>query len=493
MDAFPAHLFTYNHVLNCIFSSLAVTKRQLIASPFASPVLKHPCTSRSDIDPEPLSHDNCHAVITGEPIRTEEPSSDHDSSQELAEPLSLDDLRTETFDLTNITSTSCTGFFTNLGLDDNSQAAMETQSHTHNHRSNSPIQPWAPHHPKAHSTMVNSQIKFNDPTTSNASEQPKGISLIPTVSPSNTMGVDSGVTAPMSHSSTMGVDSGVTAPMSHSSTMGVDSGVAGSVEYNPSMNLSNSKLMGHSELVSFSDGSRKTESIVMASVDKNGGLDTFKTPTHELGTIREPNINSNIRTASGIVDSGLVFSPGTPLGVDGWSRGGMVSTPRSYHTPFAALRGAQNHLTSQSVLPSRLQVPSASSSSLLPLMNHSPGCYTLQSPGTRYNNTPRGPSPIGQLLHKTPPSRYTKFGGVAPSHVTSSSVLPDEVLRKKKALKARLQFSCKYMYKCKFTLYVINYTYMLLHNIQCWVSYRGGERGDIPPLAPISPPPFNYD
>ncbi len=253
----------------------------------------------------------------------------------------------------------------------------------------------------------------------------------------------------MSRSNTIGVDSGVTAPMSHSSTMGVDSGVAGSVEYNPSMNLSNSKLLGHSELVSFSDGSRKTESIVMASVDKNGGLDTFKTPTHELGTIREPNINSNIRTASGIVDSGLVFSPSTPLGVDGWSRGGMVSTPRSYHTPFAALRGAQNHLTSQSVLPSRLQVPSASSSSLLPLMNHSPGCYTLQSPGTRYNKTPRGPSPIGQLLHKTPPSRYTKFGGMAPSHVTSSSVLPDEVLRKKKALKARLQFSCKYMYTIK--------------------------------------------
>ncbi len=387
----------------------------MVASPFASPVLKHPCTSRSDIDPEPLSHDNYHDVITGKPIRTEEPASDHNSSQELAEPLSLDDLRTETLDLTNITSTSCTGFFTNLDLDDNSQVAMETQGHTHNHRSNSPMQPWPPHHPKAHSTMVGYQLRFDAGNpTSNLSEQTPGISLIPTVS--------------------------------HSNTMGTDSGVAGSVEYTPSLNFSNSKLMserGHSELVSSSDSGRKTEFVVLSSGDKNGGgLDTFKTPTHEqkLGTLQEDKvINSNIRTAS--VDSGLVFSPGTPLGVDGWSRGGP--TPRSYHTPFTALRGTQNHLTSQSVLPSRLQVPSASSS-LLPLMNRSPGCYTLQTPVTRYSNTARGPSPIGQLLHKTPPSRYTKFGGVAPSHVTSSSVLPDEVLRKKKALKARLQFNCKY-------------------------------------------------
>ncbi len=381
-----------------------MTKRQLMVSPFASPVLKHPCTSRSDyfIDPELVSHDNCCYGIITEKLAEEE--SEDVSSQELAEPLSLDDLRTETLDLTNITATSCTGFFTNLGIDDHSQIPMETQGHAHLQRVDIMTQP------KAHSTMVDSQLKLNYGnlnSNSNLSQQtPAWLSAIPVVSHSNTVGTD--------------YSSSAIPPMSHSSD--IDSGVSVSVECHQSDNLSNSRLEGGSNkcLTSPYEGR-----VAIATVGKNHGIDTLRTPTHrqKLGSV----VDSKVRSET--VDSGLVFSPDTPLD-RGWSNRGVAL--HQNHTPFAVLRGSQNHFMPQSVLPSRLRVPSTTSCSLLPRSNHSPGRFTLHSP-------------VAHTLQDTPPSRYTKFGGVAPCHVTPVSVFPEEVLRKKRALKACLQFNCEFV------------------------------------------------
>lgn len=434
---------------------LAVTKRQLIASPFASPVFKQHRTSPPDVNSEPSSpHNikgtNCHDVTNEKLVETNQSKYELlDSEDSGKEPLSLGDLRTETLDLTSITATSCTGHFTNLGLDDPSHIAMEIQGHTHFNVNSgeSPCRQWPQHYPKAHSTMVDSQLKLTTAfPASNLSETTSGISNIPVVSHSSVTCLDSAI--PM---------------MFHSSTMGVDSGVAGSVEFNPSINLSNSKLIGEREL---GTSSNATERMGM-----NAGHDCFKTPMHkEKSELSKENavIDSNTKVMSEIVDSGLVFSPytatSTPLGSVS-KQGGAPSTnqPSSplSHAHIPALRTELCQVTSQSVLPSRLQVP-ISTPSFIPRSVYSPGCYILQPSVTKYSNASRESS-IGQLLHETPPSRYTKLGGMVSAQQTS--VLPDEVLKKKKALKARLQFSgtCKFLPTCY--VYAVIYMLVPVHQI----------------------------
>ncbi len=402
-------MYILSLLCNC-FSLSVVTKRQLIASPFASPVLKHPCTSRSDFtDPKLLSHDH----DEGKKSSDDEQLGDN-LSQELPEPLSLEDLRTESLDLTNITATSCTGFFTNLGITDHSQVPMETQGHTHLRRPNVMAQP------KAHSTMVDSQLKLNYQNQNLSHQTPAWLSAIPAVSHSNTAGTDSSSAIAMFPYNIMNVDSNSAVPMSHSTDVNVDSGVAGSMNYPQNDNLSNSRLERESikSLTSSCEGP-----IVIPTADKQAGLNVLQTPTHRKkpDAVQEVISNSNVRRAA--VDSGLVFSPDNPFD-RGWSNKGTAF--HQNHTPFSVLRGSQNHFTTQSVLPSRLRVPSPSS--LLPRANHSPGHFTFHSP----------------TLHDTPPSRYTKFGVMAPCHVTPVSAIPEEMLRKKKALKARLQFNCEF-------------------------------------------------
>ena len=413
-----------------------VTKRQLLASPFASPVLKHPCTKRTDIDNSVIDdiNEKIHHDITDNPpikIENDSPPSEHDSSEEMAEPLSLDDLRTETLELTNITATSCTGYFTNLELDDVGHVAMEIQGHTHQSMkgSVSSSSEWPPHHPKAHSTMVDSQHRPHTHIPTDISgPHVRGLSQIPITS--------------------------------QTSLTGLDSGVAGSVELHPSVSMFNSKLASEksqSEVASglSQDGGKKEEMSGSGKTEENGGGGELKTPVHvrQLSAIGE-----GVGGGRDLVDSGLVFSPDPPTHSpldDGESAGrGVTShkshphfyTPHPHHTSHSTFNNHKH--THQSVLPSRLQVRT-STTSLLPLSNPSPGHYTLQSPVaqycntpvTKYSNTSKVTSPIGQLLHETPPSRFRCTTSL--SHLSAHDVLPDDVLKKKKALKARLQFNCE--------------------------------------------------
>lgn len=102
-------------------------KRQLAPSPFASPVLKHPCTTRhdtEDTDPAPPPPPSTEAHSTSSPPPSphhtlHSPSSlTETSDDEVAEPLSVADLYTVTSDLTGVTSTACTCYLNALCLED---------------------------------------------------------------------------------------------------------------------------------------------------------------------------------------------------------------------------------------------------------------------------------------------------------------------------------------------------------------------------------------
>ena len=96
-------------------------KRQLAASPFASPVLKHPCTTRPDMEEEEEegnpTNNNVDPHFNRQPSshislkhqQQEQQRDDGNLSEEMAQPLSLADLHTDTYtyDLTNVTSTAC--------------------------------------------------------------------------------------------------------------------------------------------------------------------------------------------------------------------------------------------------------------------------------------------------------------------------------------------------------------------------------------------------
>ena len=91
------------HPHACLHSLLSVLKRQLVTSPFSSPLLKQPCTQRS---------------LTEE---GEEEEGGSGSETDLPQSLCLEDLRSETYEFTDVTSTTCTSYFTNLGLHDNEE------------------------------------------------------------------------------------------------------------------------------------------------------------------------------------------------------------------------------------------------------------------------------------------------------------------------------------------------------------------------------------
>lgn len=108
---------------NCILLS-ADMKRQLAPSPFASPVLKHPCTARSDETDSPARP---HSPPVTPPTCPSPSSCTSPSDSSLSDedappmPLSLADLRTQTSDLTSVTSTACTGYFNAMCLEDDSE------------------------------------------------------------------------------------------------------------------------------------------------------------------------------------------------------------------------------------------------------------------------------------------------------------------------------------------------------------------------------------
>lgn len=104
-------------------------KRQLAPSPFASPVLKHPCTVRDD---EETTHPDRHCKSSATPLTGLSSLTEVTEDSNLAQPLCLADLCTQTSDLTGITSTTCTGYFNELCLEDSERDFTGISSITEN-------------------------------------------------------------------------------------------------------------------------------------------------------------------------------------------------------------------------------------------------------------------------------------------------------------------------------------------------------------------------
>ena len=146
--------------------SPAALKRQLVASPFASPVLKQPCTKRLDILEEDSTHSPPPNHHPHSPNYRDIPGDESNSESSIPQPLSLADLRTETYELTSITPTTCTSDFAQFGLDDPTENAM-TAGNAGPHPLHSTaaghmtVMSSIPAHwnPPIHSTMVDSHCK----------------------------------------------------------------------------------------------------------------------------------------------------------------------------------------------------------------------------------------------------------------------------------------------------------------------------------------------
>ena len=104
-------------------------KRQLAPSPFASPVLKHPCTVRDDeATPPAATLEESRAMPCTSSIGVGSLAEVTEDSKQ-AQPLCLADLCTQTSDLTGITSTTCTGFFNEMCLEDSITGIGSTNGH----------------------------------------------------------------------------------------------------------------------------------------------------------------------------------------------------------------------------------------------------------------------------------------------------------------------------------------------------------------------------
>ena len=214
--------------------SLIALKRQLVASPFASPVLKQPCTKRLDIleedsahSPPPTHHHSHHP-----PSHNHRgiPSDESDSESSIPQPLSLADLQTETYELTSITPTTCTSEFAQFGLDDPTENATRAESDRPH-----PLHSMAAGHmttmssvpahwnPPIHSTMmVDSHCKVQGSNHLTTSCKP-----IPQVS----LPLVGGLSRIQSHSHSTAAGTNDTCSRSQSAIV-ADSGVAASGEFN---------------------------------------------------------------------------------------------------------------------------------------------------------------------------------------------------------------------------------------------------------------------
>ena len=122
-------------------------KRQLAPSPFASPVLKQPCTARDDTEADQASPTFLRKPLSSPPLSPHNKgegslSDDESDSNDLAQPLCLADLCTQTSEFTSITSTTCTGYFNGMALEDSERDTMGINSIDHR---NHPLHSTAAH------------------------------------------------------------------------------------------------------------------------------------------------------------------------------------------------------------------------------------------------------------------------------------------------------------------------------------------------------------
>ena len=467
-------------------STLLVMKRQLAASPFASPVLKQPCTARLDME-------DC--------------SSDSDSSEteDLAQPLSLGDLRTETYDLTSITATTCSSYFTQIGLD-----GGESRHPLH---STATISNW---HPPVHSTMVESQKALASNTATNLPTI-REISRIP----SCTSAADSGVAAltETNSTSTVNLSSSSSSSKFDSNELGITRSSSNPVLLQANKDElhvpARSDVSYEATKPQAQNGTQgyKAREKWLNSRTLSTAHPTIKHP--DLPTIQETEAQMETPSVKSTVavnvpcesDSGLVPSPdthsrhtsdqlklSTDLLTHAHAPTGEVLVSLSPHIIGSKLQGPAllhtanynsstvtnacggpahphtspslqctpsryNTLRSEalihqmkfntkplfpsSVLPSRLKLSSTPlSAQFYPQPGTTPSNYFHQYEGAISAFGVGGGSHLHSTYH-TPPSRYSGFRGGPSSLGNKSSFagLTREVLRRKESLKSRLQFS----------------------------------------------------
>lgn len=172
-------------------------KRQLAPSPFASPVLKHPCTVRDDeVTPPVPTFEESPATPCTSSIGVSSLTEVTEESRQ-AQPLCLADLQSS--ELTGITSTTCTSYFNKMCLED-SEREITGISSINGHRLH-------PLHSTAHlahlglTRLANwheTPVPFTDRDGNSTRPQISGVSRIHssvsgTVSNQYSSGLDSGV------------------------------------------------------------------------------------------------------------------------------------------------------------------------------------------------------------------------------------------------------------------------------------------------------------
>ena len=461
-----AHRSDYDLCL-LLSSPFIVMKRQLAPSPFASPVLKQPCMKR----PEPEKEEG----------GLEKDQVENSDSEELAQPLSLADLKTETYDFTSITATTCSSYFTQMGLDEdreNRQPFHSTASSSHH-----------PFHPPAHSTMVTSR---HVPTTIPFSLPPV-IVMSHSQYPSSSC-TDSGVAASAEFNVTnLTSNSQMQSLQASGEELSKQDCIPSESPSDSSSSYAHSSSYGHQEAKA-KDRKQSTPMLLKSqlhthSVSKQPDLSTIEEGELQMETaVLEPNAECSDAElhAPSQMDSGLAFSPEveaesiaetqtdrlalprdlakytpSPIKLKLHSQkyaalleghygakathntiGSLHSTPSRHSTITTSLVPCGSHFThnqgkftsksifQSTVLPSRLKLyPTLS----LPLTFSLPGSVLSGANST----TPTGGGIITSN-NSTTPSRHFRLGS---THKLAS--FAEEVLRKKQTFKSRLQFNSK--------------------------------------------------
>ena len=411
-------------------------------SPFASPVLKHPCLSHPDDTEEEEGEGEDHSVQV---------SSTEEDSEEIAQPLSLADLKTQTEDdLTDITpaTTTCTSYFTHLGLEEGELKLAASAA---------ALQSWQP---PIHSTMLDSQR----PKPNAAQIDLPSIRFVP---PQQSF------------------------PATSAGSLVADSGVAASNDFNTTSAFTCSS----NDLIL-----TKSTSSSQPTADTSTSMETAAKLSSPQGAYLKIGRHTDHPTVQGIpartradYDSGLVFSPEgatfgktasqehfieeypaalvplrlaplTPHAVGAYTRSSTPryrgSTPRATPSRLnTELSGYPSRLSSRavfpgsSVLPSRLKLSSSVSPS------HRATYGPVLEGGALYGN----PGSLATANYSTPPSRYSRLRLTQRllGSKTSLANLTDEVLRKKESLKARLQLNSKFFGQSLyfiFPYYIVKYS-----------------------------------
>ncbi len=435
-----------------------VMKRQLTVSPFASPVLKQPRTKRPEEDEEDGESNG---------------DSGESDSEELAQPLSLADLQTETYDLTGVTSTGCTGYFTNFGLEE--QRSLQPLHST--------AYKWLP---PSHTAIITSH-----PVPTSSGVLSTNWLSIPGMSQTNSACIDSGVAASSEFNGTTGASANDLGAMRSSGSFQLllqSSGkedepvgqasdpqvVTSSARIDPHLTpkLQCSQQFAHTKrkqpnLPTIdeddvqarvpSDLGRSSKQLMPSQADSgvvaSPDVHRENIPAQPQPTERTPEFKSHSPLSTPVAVNQALLSAGarlSPVGPTPYSTSPYLhvctnrlpqssmatmlrTTPSRYATsatgtafPFGTY-GNQGKFTSKSifrstVLPSRLKLHTTPS--------------TLSSPNSLPLSVGGG---TGERTHLHTPSRYCGVGLSRHGY----SAFAEEVIHKKESLKAQLQFSSK--------------------------------------------------